>query len=118
MIRLALIGLVLIFAATGCMTKAQARRQAREAFLAGRNSALAEQAAQGIKVIGPVQKSAVPWVAGLTLTQALATANYIGIEEPQAIILTRRGESADIDPNTLSNGAVIPLEPGDVVEIR
>ena len=65
-----------------------------------------------------MEKASVPWVAGLTLTQAIATAKYLDPNEPQEIILTRQGESAKLNPAVLLNGAVIPLEAGDVVEIR
>jgi hypothetical protein len=118
MIRLLLASLVLMIAATGCTTKAQARRQAREAFQAGKAAALAEIQAQFIIVTGPVQNPKVPWVAGLTLSQVIATANYLGAEDPKFITITRHGESATVEPQALFNGTVVPLEPGDTIEIR
>ncbi|HTA95838.1 MAG TPA: hypothetical protein VK769_06910, partial [Verrucomicrobiae bacterium] len=72
----------------------------------------------GVTVIGPVQTSQVPWVAGLTLAQAIATANYLDPHEPKQIVITRNGESARVDPNVLLNGTDVPLEAGDVVELR
>jgi len=98
---------------------AQAKEQ--QAYLAGQNAALRqEQAAQfsGVTVVGPVQNNQVPWVAGLTLAQAIATANYLDSHEPGQIIITRQGESAKLDPNVLLNGVAVPLEPGDVIELR
>jgi hypothetical protein len=65
-----------------------------------------------------VQNSQVPWVAGLTLAQAIATANYLDSHEPGEIIITRQGESAKLDPKVLLRGAQVPLEPGDVIELR
>lgn len=115
--RLFLLSLTLLLAATGCVTKSQARREAQAAFVAGQKSIL-ERHAYGVTVLGPVQNPNVPWVAGLTLTQAIATANYLDRTEPKAIILTRQGESAELDVNALVNGTVIPLEPGDVIELR
>lgn len=121
--RFVLLLMILALAATGCTTRAQARAQAREqahdAYLAGQNQVL-QQALQGegVTVLGPVQNSQVPWVAGLTLTQAIATANYQDPNPPKEIILTRDGESATLDPSILLNGAVVPLEPGDTVELR
>jgi hypothetical protein len=114
---------MLALAATGCTTRSTARLKAQNAFLAGQNMALQQQAqaaaqAQGITIVGPVQNPNVPWVAGLTLAQAIATANYVGAQEPKAIILTRAGESAALDPTVLFNGPDIPLEIGDVVELR
>jgi hypothetical protein len=108
--------------AGGCTTKSQARLNERNAYLAGQNSALLQQQAQdaapGVTIIGPVQNSKVPWVAGLTLAQAVATANYLDDREPKQIVITRAGESATMSANVLFNGAVVPLEAGDVIELR
>jgi hypothetical protein len=106
---------------SGCTTKSAAQAKSQEAFLAGQNAALRQQqAAQvpGVTVVGPVQRPQVPWVAGLTLVQAIATANYLDSHEPKGITITRQGESAKLDAKVLLNGAVVPLEPGDVIEIR
>jgi hypothetical protein len=54
----------------------------------------------------------------LTLAQAVATANYIGQSEPRAIIITHQGESAVLDAAVLFSGKDIPLEAGDIVELR
>ncbi len=119
--KLELIILALALAICGCTTKSTARLKEQNAFLAGQNAILQQQAQSAfpkVSVIGPVQNSSVPWVAGLTLAQAIATANYLEASEPKEIILTRQGESAKLDPRILFNGAVIPLEAGDVVEIR
>jgi uncharacterized membrane-anchored protein len=106
----------------GCVSKSKAQAQAQEAYLAGQNAALRQQEAQvqppGVTVIGPVQNSDVPWVEGLTLAQAIATANYLGQHDPKEIILTRQGESAKVAPKMLLNGADVPLEPGDTITIR
>ena len=78
------------------------------------------QAAQtsGVTIIGTVQHPQVPWVAGLTLAQAIATANYVGQNEPKQIIITRNGERAAMDAKVLLDGTDIPLEIGDVIELR
>jgi len=114
--------LLVAIALVGCTTKSQSQRQAQQAYLAGQNAALRQQVAAGqfptVTIMGAVQNSTVPWVAGLTLTQALATANYLGTKDPEAIVLTRQGERATLPPDVLFNGAIIPLEPGDVVEIH
>ncbi len=114
---------ILIFAlvATGCTTKSAARLREQNAFLAGQNAILRQQqAAQAasVTVLGPVQNATVPWVAGLTLAQAIATANYLHPNEPKLIILTHQGESVTLDPNVLLGGPDIPLAAGDMVEIR
>ncbi|MEI7533813.1 MAG: hypothetical protein WCK57_05535 [Verrucomicrobiae bacterium] len=112
---------LLAFAAVGCTTKSKSQLQAQRAYLAGQNAALKQQLTQqaaGVTIIGAVQNSQVPWVAGLTLAQAVATANYIGAHEPKGIIITRQGESAALEVQDLFNGANIPLEVGDVIELR
>lgn len=96
--------------------------EARDAYLAGQNAGL-QQAQAGpempsVIIVGPVQNPKVPWVAGMTLVQALATANYLDARSPKQIIITRNGESATLDPNVLFNGAVVPLEAGDVIELH
>ncbi len=125
--KVAFVLVLLALAATGCMTRsraqAQARAQAQQAYLAGQNATLLqlqqmESAGTGVTILGPVQNSQVPWVAGLTLAQAVATANYLDSNGPREIIITRQGESATLDPKVLLNGAVVPLEAGDVVELR
>jgi hypothetical protein len=115
--------LVLVLAATGCTTKSKARLKEQNAFLAGQNASLRQQQAaqlssSGVTVVGAVQHPQVPWVAGLTLAQAVATANYIGADEPKQIIITRHGESAALDAKVLLNGGNVPLEIGDVIELR
>jgi hypothetical protein len=124
--RLVFAILILASVATGCTTTSQARREERAAYLVGQNQALRQQlqqqqaqdAAPSVTVIGPVQNSTVPWVAGLTLAQAVATANYLDANEPQKIILTRQGESATLAAHVLINGPDVPLESGDVIELR
>jgi hypothetical protein len=105
----------------GCVTKSQARAQAQAAYLAGQNDALAKMAADqrtSVFIVGPVRNSEVPWVEGLTLVQAIATANYTGFHNPKTITITRQGEQATVNPKDLLNGHVVPLEPGDTITIR
>lgn len=118
-ISCALALLILAAAFTGCTTRSRAKANAQDAFLAGQNAAL-QQAQQfpTVTVLGPVQNHSVPWVAGLTLVQAVATANYLDSHAPKSIIITRQGESATLNADILVNGAVVPLEPGDGVELR
>jgi hypothetical protein len=116
--------LLLALTASGCTTKSTARLKERNAFLAGQNTMLMQQQAQtvaqspGVTIVGAVQHPQVPWVTGLTLAQAIATANYVGANEPKQIIITRNGESAAMDASVLLNGAAVPLEIGDVIELR
>lgn len=112
-----LLSVVLVFAVSGCVTKAQARRDAEAAYVAGQKSVLS-QLSKGVTVVGPVLHPNVPWVAGLTLVQAIATAHYLDARDPSSITIVRQGEKASLDPKDLINGTVVPLEPGDVIEIR
>jgi len=108
-------------ALSGCVTKSKANAEARAAYVAGQKDAYAAIAAtqrSGIKVIGPVQHADVPWVEGLTLAQAIATATYTAPGNPKEIILLRRGGSATIDPKDLLNGHDVPLEPGDTIALH
>jgi hypothetical protein len=106
----------------GCVTESKAQARAQAAYLAGQNAALRQQQAQslapGVTVIGPVQHPDVPWVEGLTLAQAVATANYLGQHNPKEIVITRQGESAKLAPKMLLNGVNVPLEPGDIITIH
>jgi hypothetical protein len=113
--------LILPLAAAGCVSKTTAQAEARAAYAAGQRDAyarIADAQRTGIKVVGPVQNPQVPWVEGLTLAQAIATANYTADGTPKEILLLRRGESAVIDPKDLLNGRDVPLEPGDTITLR
>ena len=78
---------------------------------------MAAQQQTGVTIAGPVQNHKVPWVDGLTLAQAIATANYLNANAPKQIIITRNGLQAKLDPDVLLNGTNIPLKPGDAIEI-
>jgi hypothetical protein len=116
--------LLLAFVVAGCTSKSQAKLREQNAYLAGQNTVLqqhqspADTQGPGVTVVGPVQHMHVPWVDGLTLAQAIATANYLGQDQPKQIIVTRNGESATLDASVLLNGQAIPLEVGDTIELR
>ncbi|MGH8023064.1 MAG: hypothetical protein ACRED1_05765 [Limisphaerales bacterium] len=118
----AIAAIVVIFgliSLAGCVTKATADAEARKAFVAGEKAAYQsiQSAATVITVLGDVQKHQIPWVDGLTLAQALATAHYTGAHDPTNIILRRNSVQTEIDPKKLLNGQDIPLKPGDVISI-
>jgi hypothetical protein len=104
----------------GCVTEAQASARARAAYIAGQKAAFASMAGlgQGVAIIGPVEHPNVPWVEGLTLAQAIATANYTSHRNPKAITITRHGGEITVDPRDLLGGHVVPLQPGDTITIR
>ena len=113
--------LFLSLTVSGCVSKSKAQAEVRAAYTAGQRDAYAHIAAAqrtSVKVFGPVQNPEVPWVEGLTLAQAVATANYMAHGNPREIILLRRGESATIDPRDLLNGHDVPLEPGDTITLH
>jgi hypothetical protein len=56
-------------------------------------------------------------VEGLTLAQAIATANYNGLHDPEAIIVRRDGVDDSIDPKNLLNGNDVVLQGGDIITI-
>ena len=116
----AAVALLLVPCLWGCVTEAQANARAKEAYLAGQKAALASIAGEGklVVVIGPVEHPNVPWVEGLTLAQALATANYTGHRNPRHITITRQGEEISINPHDLLNGHTVPLQPDDTITIR
>lgn len=119
--KLFVIILLFALAVGGCTTRSNANAQAQAAFQAGRIAELEQQQQSqtpSVTIIGPVQNKQVPWVTGLTLTQAIATANYLDSRAPKQIIITREGESATLDAKVLLNGVVIPLEAGDAIELK
>ena len=112
---------LLSLAAGGCVSQSKDKGDARAAYLAGQRDAYAAIASSqrtSITVNGAVQNHDVPWVDGLTLVQAIATANYTAPGTPKEIILLRRGENATIDPKNLLDGHDVPLEPGDTITLR
>jgi hypothetical protein len=113
-------GLLLALVAAGCVTRSHANAQVRAAYLAGQKDALASIAVhgQGVYIAGPVDHPNVPWVEGLTLAQAIATANYTSHRNPIEITITRQGEEIDVEPRDLLGGHVVLLQPGDTIKIR
>lgn len=113
-------------ALVGCTTRKQAHTQAQAAYLAGQRDALLQAQAQAataavgpdISVRGQVANAIVPWSDGLTLIQAIAAAGYQGRRDPKSIVVTRRGESLTVGVREVLRGQDLPLEPGDVIEIR
>jgi hypothetical protein len=109
-------------ALAGCVTKGQAKAQARAAYLAGQQETLTrlQQAqAQGpsVRINGPVRNPVVPWTRGLTLMKAIVAAEYQGASDPAEIILLHRGLARRLDVKQLLDGEDVPLEPGDVVQL-
>jgi hypothetical protein len=111
--------LMLAVVATGCVSKSEADARVRAAYVAGQQAAY--QSMQGsmtdIVILGNVKTHHVPWVNGLTLAQALATATYTGTQDPQQIILKRNTVETQVDPKLLLGGRDLALQPGDVISV-
>jgi hypothetical protein len=104
----------------GCVSKSKANAQARAAFMAGQQQAIARmQQAQGpsVTVNGEVRNHVVPWTEGLTLAQAVLAADYCGAKDPGQIIIVHNGIGTRVDPKELLSGVDVPLQPGDIVQL-
>ena len=116
------VSLLLVVALGGCVSKSKADAQARAAFMAGQQQALARmQQAQGqgacVTVNGEVRNRIIPWTEGLTLAQAVVAADYCGAKDPGQLIIVHNGVATRLDPKQLLSGVDIPLQPGDIVQL-
>jgi len=109
----------------GCTTKSKSRAEAQKAFIQGQQQAISAQqqlqAGQQPVVLfrGLVRNTRVPWVEDLTLSRALAAAEYTGVLDPSVIVVIRQGQVHRVDTKRLLRGLEDPvLEPGDIVEPR
>jgi len=112
--------LLLALVVSSCATRARARADAQAAFIAGQQAqALSQPRAPSVLVRGEVKKPLVPWTENLTLARAIVAAEYTGLFDPREILLIRKGEMLKVNPRRLLRGADdLPLEPGDIVELR
>ena len=60
----------------------------------------------------------VAWTNNLTLAAALVTANYTGRTDPSEILIIRNGRAIRVDPKQLLSGEDVPLQAGDVIQVR
>jgi hypothetical protein len=110
--------LMLALAAVGCVTKSREQQEVSAAYLAGQEAAYKSMGTQSnVVVLGDVQKHEVPYVAGLTLAQAIGTANYTGMHDPKVILVKRGDSQTTVDPRDLLNGKDIPLQTGDIITV-
>jgi hypothetical protein len=108
---------------SGCVSKSKAETMARMAYLSGQQAGFAQALQQqahgpGVTFIGQVQNPFVKWREGLTLSQAIVSAVYASAKDPTSIVIRRDRQSIPVDPKQLLNGQDVPLESGDVVELR
>ena len=113
---------MIALAVSGCTTKAKSKAEARRAYIAGHQRAMAEEQAktQGPVVIitGNVAYHTIPWTEDLTLAQALIAAEYQGAGDPGGITIVRNGETINVDVNGLLHGKDMPLAAADRISIR
>jgi len=108
----------------GCVSRQTAQERAARAYEAGRQNAIQQQMTtqqQGpvVTLKGNVRNRVVPWHDTLTLSQAIVAAQYAGRLNPTAISVHRGGQAYPVSVRMLMSGFQdMPLEPGDVVEIR
>lgn len=103
----------------GCVSKTKADAQARTAFMAGQQQAMARmQQTQGpsVTVNGEVRNHIIPWTQGMTLAQAVVAADYSGAKDPGELVIVHNGIATRLDPKQLLNGVDISLQPGDIVQ--
>ncbi len=116
-----LIALVAI-TSPACVTRTKAKADAREAFIAGQQQAMAMarmQQAQGptVTVVGQVRNGIIPWTQELTLARAIVNAGYFGTSDPHQIVIVHNGQATSIDSKQLLNGEDVPVQAGDVIQI-
>ena len=112
--------LLVAVALGGCVSKGKANTQARAAFMAGQQQAMARmQQAQGpsVTINGEVRNHVVPWTEGLTLAKAVLAADYCGARDPGQLLIVHNGIATHVDPKQLLSGVDIPLQPGDIVQL-
>ena len=110
--------LLLVVALGGCVSKSKANAQARAAYMAGQQQALArmqqtQTLGQGpcVTVNGEVRNRVVPWTQGLTLAKAvIAAATHAVLSGPAADRLNRSAFKEVIVTNTL------PIDPAVNIE--
>ncbi|MBI3879458.1 MAG: hypothetical protein HY301_05265 [Verrucomicrobia bacterium] len=118
--------LLLAAAMTGCVSKSSARHEAEKAYLRGQRDAVKSNQQQqllnqtpSVTVIGNVANRVVPWTETLTVAQAIVLAQYLSPISPSAVLVHRAGQTYTISVRMLMSGVQdMPLEPGDVVELR
>ena len=70
-----------------------------------------------ITLSGPVRNRTIPWTEGLTVAEAIVSAEYLAASAPKSIYVTRNGGRIFVDPRQLLRGNDFLLEAGDAVEI-
>src|SRR6476620_451217 len=92
----------------GCVSKAKAKMQAREAFMAGQQQAMSQlmksHGGPFISIIGPVRTPSVAWTEGMTVAKAIVAAGYQGAGDPKQIVILRNGYAIPVEAKQLLTG--------------
>ena len=103
------------------MSRAEADRRARQAYLAGQQEAAKQWQAERPKEImvrGPVRNPVVPWEEDLTVAKAIVDAEYTGFMNPVFVRVIRDGQMVEeLKGIDLLHHQDFPLQPGDIVDI-
>ena len=116
--------LALVVVMSGCASKADVKLREENAYLRGHLDAAEKQRQQQLQqqptvfFTGLVRRTRVPWREDLTLTQALAEAQFTGTSDPTVLRIQRKGQVYTVDVRRLLRGQEDPvLEGNDVVEV-
>jgi hypothetical protein len=108
----------------GCVSQKKEQMEARRAFEAGQQQAVAAARSarldQGpaVFVQGQVRNAAVPWEEGMKLSQAIVAAEYTAFMNPRLVRVIRNGQVAgEFKGIDLLHHADMELENGDTVLI-
>jgi hypothetical protein len=119
--RILILACCALLVLTGCVTDASARRQAREAYLAGLRQEAEDNAAKAkgpcVIVRGNVKNRIIPWTEKITLAEVILAADDQNLMAPSKFLLTRGNRTMEITVRQLLDGNDIPLESGDIVNI-
>ena len=113
--------LLLLVGTSSCTTKSKAKANAKAAYIAGQQQAIANMQPRPptVSIFGQVRNQTINWTEELTLSKAIVEAEYLSNRDPRAILIIRNNQTMYIDPKLLIRGDQDPpLEPGDVVELR
>ncbi len=109
---------LVLFALPACKSKPSVAQQQAEFFARQEALGLAPQRPATIFISGEVRHPVVEWTEGLTLSAALVQADYRGLRDPRAIMVTRQGRKHPVNPKALLRGEDVLLEAGDLVELE
>lgn len=106
----------------GCESRKTADMRARDAYMTGQMQATRQMQSQQppeVFVRGSVRNPVVAWTDGLTLANAIVTADYTGFMNPVVVRVVRNGLVAvEMKGVDLLHGQDAPLQPGDIVVLQ